>query len=41
MRDQMTSAEVIEWLQEPSDQVVFDRYDRPDREDNKKRQKLR
>ena len=41
MHDQMTSAEVTEWLQEPSDQVVFDRYDRPDREDNKKWQRLR
>ena len=41
MHDQMTSAEVAKWLQEPSDQVVFDRYNRPDREDNKKRQKLR
>ena len=40
MHDQMTSAEVAEWLQEPSDQVVFDWYDRPDREDNKKRQRL-
>ena len=40
MHDQMTSAEVTEWLQEPSDQVVFDWYDRPDREDNKKRQRL-
>ena len=40
MRDQMTLAEVTEWLQEPSDQVMFDRYDRPDREDNKKRQRL-
>ena len=41
MHDQMTSAEVSEWLQEPSDQVMFDQYDRPDREDNKKRQRLR
>ena len=41
MHDQMTSAEVTEWLQEPSDQVVFDWYDRPDREDNKKWQRLR
>ena len=41
MHNQMTSAEVTEWLQEPSDQVMFDRYDRPDREDNKKRQRLR
>ena len=40
MCDQMTSAKVTEWLQEPSDQVVFDRYNWPDREDNKKRQKL-
>ena len=30
MHDQMTSAEVIKWLQEPSDQVVFDRYNQPD-----------
>ena len=29
MHDQMTSAEVAEWLQEPSDQVMFDRYNRP------------
>ena len=29
MHDQMTLAEVTEWLQEPSDQVVFERYDRP------------
>ena len=41
MHNQMTSAEVTEWLQEPSDQVVFDRYDRTNREDNRKRQKLR
>ena len=41
MHDQMTLAEVTEWLQEPSDQVVFDWYDRPDREDNKKQQRLR
>ena len=41
LHDQMTLAEVSEWLQEPSDQVVFDRYDRPDREDNKKQQRLR
>ena len=40
MHNQMTSAEVAEWLQEPSDQVVFDWYDRPDREDNKKWQRL-
>ena len=40
MHDQMTSEEVYKWLQEPSDQVMFDWYDRPDREDNKKRQKL-
>ena len=40
MHNQMTSAEVAEWLQEPSDQVVFDRYDWPDREDNKKWQRL-
>ena len=30
MHDQMTSAEVTEWLQEPSGQVVFDQYDQPD-----------
>ena len=41
MHDQMTSEEVAEWLQEPSDQVVFDRYNRPDREDNRKWQRLR
>ena len=40
LHDQMTSEEVYEWLQEPSDQVVFDRYDRPNREDNRKRQRL-
>ena len=40
MHDQMTLAEVTEWLQEPSDQVVFERYDRPNREDNKKWQRL-
>ena len=41
MHNQMTSEEVYKWLQEPSDQVMFDQYDRPDQEDNKKRQKLR
>ena len=40
MHDQMTLDEVYEWLQEPSDQVVFDWYDQPDREDNKKQQRL-
>ena len=40
MHDQMTLAEVTKWLQEPSDQVVFDWYDRPNREDNKKWQRL-
>ena len=30
MHNQMTLEEVVEWLQEPSDQVVFDWYDRPD-----------
>ena len=40
MHDQMTSAEVSEWLQEPSDQVVFDWYDQPNQEDNKKWQRL-
>ena len=29
LHDQMTSEEVYEWLQEPSDQVMFDRYDWP------------
>ena len=27
LRNQMTSEEVYDWLQEPSDQVVVDRYD--------------
>ena len=40
LHDQMTLEEVYEWLQEPSDQVMFNRYDRPDQEDNKKQQRL-
>ena len=40
LHDQMTTEEVYEWLYEPSEQVVIDWYDRPDREDNKKRQRL-
>ena len=28
LHGQMTSEEVHKWLQEPSDQIVFDRYDR-------------
>ena len=40
LHDQMTSEEVQEWLQEPSDQVMGDRYNRPDQEDNQKHQKL-
>ena len=40
LHDQMTSEEVYEWLQEPSDQVVFDQYNWPNREDNKKWQRL-
>ena len=40
LHNQMTLEEVHEWLQEPSDQVVFDRYDWPNQEDNKKWQRL-
>ena len=40
MHNQMTSEEVYKWLQEPSDQVMFDWYDWPNQEDNKKQQRL-